>query len=176
VRYFDELCRAMEYLAEDSRTVFMGQAVAVKGTAITNTLKKVDRATLIELPVCEEMQMGMAIGMALEGYVPVTIYPRFNFLLLAANQLVNHLDKLPEMSGYKPKVIIRTCIGSERPLNPQCQHLGDFTDAFKLLCRNVEVIRLDEPDDIFPAYQKALERNDGKSTLLAEFGDYYNEK
>ena len=30
--------------------------------------------------------------------------------------------------------------------------------------------------DIFPAYEKALNRDDGKSTLLVEFGDYYNEK
>lgn len=168
----------MEWLAEDPRTLFMGQAVAEKGTALTHSFKKVSRDRLIELPVCEEMQLGMATGLALEGYVPVTVYPRFNFLLLAMNQLVNHLDKLPEMSqgGYQPKVIIRTCIGSERPLNPQCQHLGDFTAAFRLLAKNVDVIRLDEPEEIFPAYQKALARTDGRSTLLAEFGDYYNDK
>jgi pyruvate/2-oxoglutarate/acetoin dehydrogenase E1 component len=98
--------------------------------------------------------------------------------LLAVSQLVNHLDKLPVMSngGYKPKVIIRTGIGSERPLHPQFQHVGDFTEAFRLMCVNTEIIRLDEPEMIFPGYQKALERTDGKSTLLVEYGDYYNEK
>ena len=44
------------------------------------------------------------------------------------------------------------------------------------MCRNIEVIRLEEPRDIFPAYQKALEREDGKSTIVVEYGDYYNEK
>jgi len=78
--------------------------------------------------------------------------------------------------GFQPKVIIRTSIGSERPLNPQCQHLGDFTDAFRLMLTNIEIIRLDEPEQVFPAYQKALERTDGKCTILVEFGDYYNEK
>ena len=38
------------------------------------------------------------------------------------------------------------------------------------------LIRLDEPEQIFPAYQKALEREDGKSTIVVEYGDYYNEK
>ena len=78
--------------------------------------------------------------------------------------------------GYRPKAIIRTSIGSERPLHPQHQHVGDYTDAFRLMCPNIEIIRLDETQQIFPAYQKALERTDGKSTLLVEYGDYYNEK
>jgi pyruvate/2-oxoglutarate/acetoin dehydrogenase E1 component len=178
MKYFNELVRAMDYLAQNEKTVFMGQAVVNKGTAMFNTLKNVPMDRRIELPVAEEMQLGMSIGMALEGYIPVTFYPRWNFLLLAANQVVNHLDKIKRMSngGYAPRVIIRTGIGSERPMNPQCQHLGDFTDAFRLLCENTEIIRLDEPEDIFPAYKKALERTDGVNTILVEWGDAYNEK
>jgi pyruvate/2-oxoglutarate/acetoin dehydrogenase E1 component len=176
--YFEELCRSMEYLSQDPRTVFIGQAVAVTGTAMTTTLVNVPDEKKIELPVAEEMQMGLSIGMALAGWVPVTFYPRWNFLLLATNQLVNHLDKVKHMSkgGFQPNVIIRTGIGSIRPLNPQCQHLGDFTEAFRLMLTNIEIIRLDEPEDIFPAYKKALERTDGKCTILVEWGDAYQEK
>lgn len=178
MKYFDELCRAMEFLARDQRTMFLGQAVACPGTAMTNTLKNVAREKLLELPVTEELQMGMSTGLALTGIVPVSIYPRWNFLLCAVSQLVSHLDKLPAMSngGFQPKVIVRTGIGSERPLHPQFQHVGDFTDAFRLMCKNIEIIRLDEPEHIFPAYQKALEREDGKSTIIVEYGDYYSEK
>lgn len=168
----------MEYLACDPRVVFLGQAVGCPGTAMSNTLKKVSRDKLLELPVAEELQMGMSSGMALAGQVPVSIFPRWNFLLLAVNQVVNHLDKFPLMSngGYRPKVIIRTGIGSVHPLHPQFQHVGDFTEAFRLMCKNIEVIRLDEPEQVFPAYQRALEREDGKSTIVVEYGDYYNEK
>ena len=168
----------MEFLARNEKTIFLGQAVACPGTAMSNTLKNVSREKLLELPVTEEMQMGMSTGMALTGLVPVSIYPRWNFLLLSVNQIVNHLDKLPIVSngGYKPKVIIRTGIGSERPLHPQHQHIGDFTEAFRLMCKTIEVIRLDETADIFPAYKKALEREDGRSTIIVEYGDYYNEK
>ena len=28
----------------------------------------------------------------------------------------------------------------------------------------------------FPSYKKAIERKDGKSTILVEYGDYYSEK
>lgn len=166
----------MEYLAKDDRTIFLGQAVAVPGTGMSNTLKDVSKDKLIELPVAEEMQMGMSLGMALHGRIPISIYPRWNFLLCAVSQLVNHVDKLSLMSKYKANLIIRTSIGSERPLHPQCQHVGDFTEAFKLMCKTVEVIRLDEPDQIFPAYEKALLRDDNHSTILVEWGDYYNEK
>ena len=168
----------MEWLARDPRTVFIGQAVEVPGTAMSNTVKDIPIARRIELPVAEELQMGMSIGLALQGQVPVSIYPRWNFLLLAANQLVNHLDKIGVMSngGYQPRVIIRTSIGSQRPLHPQFQHIGDFTDALRLMCTTVEVVRLDEPRQIFPAYKRALLRDDGRSTLLVEWGDYYGEK
>lgn len=176
MKYFDELKRSMEYLASDDRTVFLGQAVAVPGTGMSNTLKDVSKDKLIELPVAEEMQMGMSLGMALHGRIPISIYPRWNFLLCAVSQLVNHVDKLSLMSKYKANVIIRTSIGSERPLHPQCQHVGDFTEAFKSMCKTVEVIRLDEPYQIFPAYVKALLRDDNRSTILVEWGDYYNEK
>lgn len=156
--------------------MFIGQAVEYAGTAMTNTLKDVSKEQLLELPVFEDTQMGMTLGLALAGFIPVSIYPRWNFLICATNQLVNHVDKITMMSDFKPRIIIRTSIGSERPLHPQHQHVGDYTNAFRLMCQNVDVIRLEEPEDIIPAYAKAYERKDGKATVLVEYGDYYNEK
>jgi pyruvate/2-oxoglutarate/acetoin dehydrogenase E1 component len=178
MKYFDELKNSMDWLGEKPETLFLGQAVEYAGTAMTSTLTGVNRSKLLEMPVTEEMQMGISIGMAANGSIPISIFPRWNFLLLATNQLVNHLDKLLLYSHgeFKPKVIIRTSIGSERPLNPQIQHTGDFTDAFRLMLKTIEIIRLDEPEHIFPAYQKAYERTDGKSTIIVEYGDYYIEK
>ena len=40
----------------------------------------------------------------------------------------------------------------------------------------LEIIKLKEPKDIFPAYKKAYKRKDGVNTILVEYGDYYNEK
>ena len=176
--YFDELKRSMEHLATDPRTVFLGQAVAVPGTGMSNTLTGIDPQRLIELPVAEEMQMGMTTGMALAGLIPVSIFPRWNFLLCGMSQLINHLDKLQAMTqgGYAAKAIVRTGIGSQRPLHPQAQHVGDYTEALRLMCTTIEVIRLDEPEEIFPAYERALCRDDGRSTLIVEYGDYYSEK
>ena len=168
----------MKFLGSKKNTIFVGQAVEVPGTAMYNTLVEVPKKKLIELPVAEEMQMGISTGLSLNNFVPVSIFPRWNFLLLAANQLVNHLDKIQIMSNgkFKTKVIIRTSIGSERPLHPQYQHVGDFSESIQKICSTIDVIRLKEPTDIFPSYEKALLRDDGKSTILVEYGDYYNEK
>ena len=176
--YFLELKKSMEYLSKKSNTVFIGQAVEYPGTGMSNTLKDVNKKKLLELPVTEEMQMGMTIGLAMNGHIPVSIFPRWNFLLLGTNQMVNHLDKINLMSKEKfhQKIIIRTAVGSERPLHPQHQHVGDFTSQFSKMCKNIDFIKLKEPKDIFPAYKKALLRKDNKPTVLVEYGDFYNEK
>ena len=177
MKYVDHLVEAMEYVAEDPRTIFIGQSVAYSGNSIYNTLKTIPNDRKIETPVFEETQMGLSIGLAMEGFVPVTCYPRFDFLLLAVNQLVNHLDKMEEMTRgvFKPRVIIRTSIGAKHPLNGGLQHTQDHTEAFRHLLDNVDVVLLENKEDIFPAFKKALEREDNKSTLLVEFGEYYNQ-
>ncbi len=83
----------MEYLAKDKKTIFIGQAVEVPGTSMSNTLKSINKKKLLELPVAEEMQMGITLGLAMDGNIPISIYPRWNFLLYAVNQLINHIDK-----------------------------------------------------------------------------------
>jgi pyruvate/2-oxoglutarate/acetoin dehydrogenase E1 component len=176
-KYMDELSRAMEYLSVQDNTVFVGQSVEVAGTAMRNTLLNVDPGKLLELPVEEDFQMGLSIGFALNGSVPISIFPRWNFLLLATNQIVNHLDKLQDLTQSESpgKVIIRSGIGSENPLHPGPQHTGDFTAAFKMMCQRINVVRLDAADAIFDEYQKAYERTDGVSSLLIEWSDKYND-
>ncbi len=173
--YGAELRRAMTWLGEQSRTVFLGQAVSFPGTAMTATLAGVPAEKLIELPVMEDAQLGMCTGMALAGYVPISIYPRWNFLLLATSQLVLHLDKLPIYSngGYRPKVIVRTAVASDKPLDPQAQHLGNFTDPYRQILKTVEVVELLGAHQVFDAYRKAYEREDGRSTLLVEHTSRY---
>jgi|TARA_B110000914_G_C15459910_1_gene445315 pyruvate/2-oxoglutarate/acetoin dehydrogenase E1 component len=177
-KYFDELKRSMDFLGSKKNTLFIGQAVEVPGTAMSNTLKSIKKKKLLELPVAEDMQMGMTLGLAMDGNVPISIFPRWNFLLYGVSQLVNHLDKFKVMSGnkLKPKMIIRTGVGSKRPLHPQFQHIGDFSDAIQKMCTSIEVVKLKEPRDIYQSYKKAYERKDGKNTILVEYGDFYNEK
>jgi pyruvate/2-oxoglutarate/acetoin dehydrogenase E1 component len=178
MKYFEELQKAMTMLAEHPDTFFIGQAVEYEGTGLYDSLKHLPANKKLELPVVEYFQSGLANGMAIEGMIPVSTYPRWNFLLMGTDQFINHLDKFKEMSNGKctPKVIVRVAVGSERPVDPQCQHKGNFSEAFRLMTKNTEIIELLEPEDILPAYTKALNRTDGIVTILVEFADFSKEK
>jgi len=176
--YKDEIVRAMEMLAQDSKTIFLGQSVAYSGNSIHKTLVTVDDSKKMETPVFEELQMGISTGLAIEGYLPVTCYPRWDFLICATNQLVNHLDKLELMTYGKmgSGVIIRTAVGSNVPLDSGAQHTQDHTEAFRHMLTNVDVYLLTDKKDIFPAYEKAYYRakHEKRPSLLVEFGEYYS--
>jgi pyruvate/2-oxoglutarate/acetoin dehydrogenase E1 component len=176
MKYFDEITRGMNRFAQEPNAIFLGQSVAYNGHALSKTIKDVPEYQKLELPVFEETQMGMSTGLAMAWFLPISIYPRFNFLLLATNQVVNHLDKIKLMShgDFDPKVIIVTSVGSERPLYPGVQHVGNFSDGFKKLLTYVKLEELTEPEQIFPACEAALQR-DG-STILVVFGDFFTEK
>ncbi|MBF0570227.1 MAG: hypothetical protein HQL18_05600, partial [Candidatus Omnitrophica bacterium] len=63
------------------------------------TLRDVPKDRTLEFPVNESFQMQFSLGLALEGYVPVSVYPRQNFLLLARGDMSNMIDKLSAMSN-----------------------------------------------------------------------------
>ena len=171
--YKEEIIKAMKMLAQDERTIFLGQSIAYEGNAIYKTLLDIPKEKKIEMPVAEDMQMGMSTGLSLKGFIPVSIFPRMDFITCATNQLVNHLDKIKEASNghYNPKVIIRVATGSKFPLYPGVQHCSDYTEAYKVFLKNVDVVKLEKSSDIFPAYKKALESD--KSTMLIENPDLY---
>lgn len=171
--YFENLCEAMKLISEQSNAVFCGQAVREKGTAMFTTLRDVPMEKRLEFGVAENFQMGFATGFALAGGLPVCMYPRINFMLEALPQLVQHLDKIPLFSDYKPRVIIRTSIATKDPLDPGPQHIGDYTDAIEAMLTTVKVVRLTHADMIVPEYRAAMEREG--STLLVEWVSKYHE-
>ena len=173
--YKEELIKAMDLLSNQDSSIFVGYNINY-GSKIYGTMDNIPKEKKIEFPIAEDMQMGVSIGLSLEGYIPISIYPRIDFLIIATNQLVNHLDKIEEMScgQFKPKVIIRTAIGSTKPLYPGLQHCSDYTMALKHMLKNVDVIKLNNSKDIIPAYKNALEETNNKSTLLIEVADFYS--
>jgi len=175
MNYKEELEKATNLLGEKGY-IFLGQNMKFGGTSMFHMIKHLPESQRIELPVMEETQMGISLGMSLEGLKICSIYPRFDFLILAINQLVNHIDKVRIMSDnqFKAKgLIIRTCIGSNKPLMPGPQHCQDYTEALKLMCKDIKVIKLESAKHIMPAYLEAIESD--TPTLLVEIPDLYNQ-
>lgn len=156
---------AMLMLAEDQRTVFVGQSVRYDGAAIYDSLDGVPMDKRLEFPVVENLQLGYCTGLSLAGKLPVCIYPRMDFMLLAMDQLVNHLDKIPEY-GWHQKVIIRTTVGQKRPLDAGPQHTQNHTRAFQIMLQNVRVDEVRTPQEVERAYERAIQCRD--SVLIVE--------
>ncbi len=148
----------MLLLAAQPRALFVGQGVAFGGVATFRHMEGVPAEQRVEFPVAEEAQLGYCTGLALMGFLPVCVFPRIDFMLRAADQLVNHLDKMEAMSrgDFCPKVIIRTRVGSKTPLDAGPQHTQDYTDMFARTLVNVDVIKVTLPSSILVAYKHAL--------------------
>ena len=60
MKYFKELKRSMNYLAENKKTVFIGQAVEVPGTAMSDTLKDIN--DVITEENCNDINNALSIS------------------------------------------------------------------------------------------------------------------
>jgi len=174
--YKNELQRATNLLGENEY-LFLGQNVRFGGTSMYHMIKHLSEDQRWELPVAEDIQMGMSIGLALEGKKVCSIFPRMDFLILAINQLINHADRVRLMSDGQFKLkglIIRSAIGSTWPLMPGEQHSGDYCEGIQKMCKEIKVVKLINAEQIYPSYEEAM--NSEVPTLIVEIPDLYNQE
>ena len=169
--YKDALTKAMTDIAKLDNTIFIGQQIVYAGNPMSTTLGDVPKEKMIEVPVMEETQMGMTLGMAMTGKTVISFYPRWDFIISAANQMINHLDKFEIMTGKKVNVLIRLGKGSDKPLDPGHQHKNDYFKEFKSICKNIQFHNLKSATDIELAYNHAI--NSGGIHCLVEYPELY---
>jgi pyruvate/2-oxoglutarate/acetoin dehydrogenase E1 component len=171
--YKDALTNSMTYLGQQPDTVFIGQQVLWHGNPMSTTIGEIPKDKLIEVPVMEESQMGMSLGMAMTGQFVVTFYPRWDFLICATNQLVNHVDKINLMSQGKwnPNMIIRLGKGSDKPLDPGHQHRGNYFDEFKSMCPYFIFWDLKDDKEIESIYKNVY--SEGGIHVIVEYPELY---
>lgn len=157
--------RAMILLGRRADTVFVGQSVAYDGAAIYTSLEGVPEHKRLEFPVVENLQIGYCTGLSLKGKLPICIFPRMDFMLLAMDQLVNHLDKMPQF-GWKPKVIIRCRVGERTPLDAGPQHTQNHSEAFRRMLTTVTVREVRTADEVLGEYEAAVKSK--YSSLVVE--------
>ena len=169
--YKDELIKAMKMLEANEKVIFLGQ----EAMNFYGTMKNINPKKIIEMPIMEDAQLGISTGLSLAGYIPISMYPRMDFFLLAFNQLINHLDKIKEMSDgiFNPKVIIRVAVGKRKPLDPGIQHTQDFSDMLEGNLKNIRLIKLRDKNKIKDAYKLALDSD--ISTILVEYLERYDD-
>jgi pyruvate dehydrogenase E1 component beta subunit len=172
VGYKDALIEGNTKLGQNKNTRFIGYGLK-KGRAL-GTLKNIDESQIIETPVAENLMVGLAMGLSLKGYRPVVFIERMDFIMNSMDAIVNHLDKMKDISRgeFNPAVILRCVVGnSKKPLYTGITHTQDFSKAIKCLV-SFPVILLNTADDVFKAYIKAEKlQKKGISVILIEYKD-----
>jgi len=164
ISYKDAINQAMTELGEDG-AIFIGYNVAY-GDAM-GTLKGVSKEQKLETPVAENLMAGLAIGMSFEGFIPVIYYERHDFMTVAADAIINHIDKIERISHgeYKVPVIIRAVTADAGPFYSGITHSQDFTNLFKSAV-SFPVIDPVTGSDVLNAVKGA--RQSGRPMMLIE--------
>ena len=170
--YKKAISSAMTELGKADDVVFIGQQIVYPGNPMSTTLSDVPKEKMIEVPVMEETQMGMSLGMAMTGKTVVSFYPRWDFIISATNQLVNHLDKYQLMTGKNVDILIRVGKGSDEPLDPGHQHKANYFEEFKSICKNITFFDLKTAEEVETAYNYF--NTNGGIVILVEYPQLYN--
>ena len=146
----------MEELSKMENSVFIGYNIKY-GSKCYGTMLNVPDDKIYEMPVTEALMTGMATGMSLNGQLPILIFERHDFMLLASDQIINHLDKITKLSEgqFNPKVIIRAIAGHDKPFDPGPQHKSNFTGFFKEHC-HFRVADCPDAETLAAAYDEAM--------------------
>ncbi len=161
----------MNMLAKDENTVFMGYGT--KFGLANGTLEGVPLEKILETPLAENLMTGLAIGMSLRGFRPVLFFERHDFMLDALDAIVNHMDKLEEISDgqYVPRVIIRAGVGSRKPLDSGITHSQNFTKPFKQIL-SMSIYEPKTPKQVLEVYN--LIKDTKTPVMVVEPKGFYN--
>lgn len=122
--YVESLRQSLHHILEqDRRAVVLGEDVLDPyGGAfkVTKGLSSRFPERVFTTPICEASIVGVATGLALRGLHPIAEIMFGDFILLAADQLVNHAVKYSTMYGRKVNVplVVRTPMGGGRGYGP----------------------------------------------------------
>ncbi|KKN15954.1 hypothetical protein LCGC14_0980870 [marine sediment metagenome] len=131
--YRDKIVEELALLGRKKKAVFLGEGINT-GDRIYGTMNRVKAHKCVEMPVAENLIAGCAVGLAMKGLKPIVVFQRMDFMLIAADQIINHAALIGEMSGgqFPMPIIFRTIVGSQSDkfeVGPQHKH--DFTHIFE---------------------------------------------
>lgn len=174
--YLQAIKEQCERYAKENNGIFIGYNT-VFGSRMYGTLSDVPAHNCIESPVAENLMVGMAVGMALEGYRPVVCFERHDFLLLGLDALVNHIDKLPWLSGdqFKLPIIIRAIVGSKSPINPGPMHCQDYTLALVASLKHTKIFLASSKENMNRAWSQ-VGKTDSGAVVIIEYKDDYKKE
>jgi 2-oxoisovalerate dehydrogenase E1 component len=122
LRYVDAIRDGLrEALLRHPRAIFMGQDIAEYGGVFKATeglAAEFGKARVRNTPILESGAIGAALGLALEGFLPMVEMQFGDFVTCGFNQVVNNLAKTHYRWGAQVGVVVRLPIGGGTGAGP----------------------------------------------------------
>jgi 2-oxoisovalerate dehydrogenase E1 component len=122
VRYLDAISDALRLaMRANPKVVLMGQDIAEYGGVFKATeglAEEFGKDRVRNTPIIESGAVGCALGLALDGYVPMVEMQFGDFISCAFNQMVNNLAKTHYRWSARVPVVIRAPIGGGTGAGP----------------------------------------------------------
>ena len=163
--YGEAIREGFQYvLSKNEKSFVIGQGLW-SPWYVGNSMRDLDlefgKHRIIDTPVSELATTGAAIGAGLNGYSVVVVHPRMDFMLLAADQIVNQAAKWRHMLGGRtsPNVTFRAIInrgGEQGAQHSQALHswyshipgLRVVMPAFASDARDMLIAAAQSPDPV----------------------------
>ena len=105
-----------EEMERDPNVILLGEDIGKDGgvfRATENLLERFGEERVVDTPLSESALVGIAIGMAAYGFVPVVEIQFMGFIYAAMEQLVSHASRLRSRSRgrYSCPIVVRTPYG-----------------------------------------------------------------
>jgi 2-oxoisovalerate dehydrogenase E1 component len=122
IRYIDAIRDAMAAaMRRDRRIVLLGQDIAEYGGVFKATqglVEEFGKERVRNTPIIESGAVGCAMGLALDGFVPMLEMQFGDFVTCGFNQIVNHVAKTHWRWGARVPMVIRLPIGGGTGAGP----------------------------------------------------------
>jgi 2-oxoisovalerate dehydrogenase E1 component len=159
MRYLDAITDGLrQVMRADDRVILLGQDIAEYGGAFKATvgfIEEFGRERVRNTPIIESGALGAALGLALDGFVPMVEMQFGDFISCGFNQLVNNLAKTHYRWGAPVPVVVRAPVGGGMGAGPF--HSQDIEAWFSHVA-GLKVVAPSTPAD-------------AKGLLLAAFDD-----
>jgi len=124
-----EIGRALaQAMQNDSKVLIFGEGVTKPAGIFGTTLEPAERfpERVTETPLSESMITGACLGLALEGWKPVLVHARGDWLMTAMEHMVNTIAKWRQVHQDRPfSLVIRALVGrgwGQGPNHSQALH------------------------------------------------------
>ena len=160
-----EINKTLRWALENPRVVLLGESICDPyggASKVTRGLSTKHPDRVMDMPISEDAIVGISLGFAMCGFIPIVEIMFFDFMALCVNQLLNVAQKMSQVHEIEYKVIIRTM---KAPMEYGPTHSQDLSKLLRAIGVQYYYSR---PGVIMRQYEKALSSDDNVIVFIED--------